>query len=137
MGASSSSPSRTVVLEIAGVAALVALIWADEYLDLPHLLFGEPAVAPRLGEFLLEAAVAVGFGVVMVLTSFVAHRRVAYLESLLTLCAACQRIGVDGEWMPLEQLVEERDHLSTTHGICGECYQLQVADLVPQGAARQ
>ena len=69
------------------------------------------------------------FGAGMMTTSVVMLRRVTYLESLLTLCASCQRIGVGGEWISLEQLVANRDQLATTHGICGDCYEEQASGL--------
>lgn len=128
---------RMLLLQALGTAALVALIWSNEYLDLPHRLFGEVATVPRVGEFAIEAAIAIAFGAVVMVTSFQMSRRVAYLESLVLLCASCHRIGVDGEWVSLEQLVASRDRVATTHGICADCYEAQAVDLAVIEAARR
>jgi hypothetical protein len=131
-----TSARRLLSMQALGIVAVVALIWSNEYLDLPHLLFGEVATLPRFGEFAVEAVVAIAFGAVVMLTTWQMCRRVAYLESLLLLCASCQRIGVDGEWVSFEQLVAARDHLATTHGICSQCYDAQTTDLAPQAVSR-
>ena len=135
MKASSRSIVGVVALEAVAILGLLGLIWANEYLDLPHLLFDEPVTVPRLSELVLEGAVVLAFGAGMIATSVVMVRRVAYLESLLTLCASCQRISVGGEWISLEQLVANRDHLATTHGICGDCYEEQTSGLAVSARA--
>jgi len=124
-----------VALEAVAILGLLGLIWANEYLDLPHVLFGEPVTVPRLSELVLEGAVVLAFGAGVLATSVIMLRRVAYLESLLILCASCQRIGFGGEWISLEQLVANRDHLATTHGICGDCYEEQTSGLAVSARA--
>jgi hypothetical protein len=51
----------------------------------------------------------------------VTFRRLAYLESLLTLCASCQRVGDEGRWMGFEVFLESQDSTTTTHGMCPDC----------------
>ena len=91
--------NEALLLEALGFIFVALLIWVNEYLDLPHLLLG--------------AAVTC--------VSWLTFRRLAYLESLLTLCASCQRVGDEGRWMGFEQFVETRDSTKTTHGMCPDC----------------
>ena len=48
----------TLALEAAGFLLIIAIIWLDEILDLPRLLFDTPATPFRPGEGLLESALA-------------------------------------------------------------------------------
>ena len=53
-------PGRVVVIPQAiGFLVLAALVWMDELLDLPHVLFGAPASPHRVAEALLESVVVV------------------------------------------------------------------------------
>ena len=95
----SRAVNEALLLEALGFIFVALLIWVNEYLDLPHMVLG--------------AAVT---GV-----SWLTFRRLAYLESLLILCAGCQRVGDEGRWLEFELFVESRDSLETTHGMCPDC----------------
>src|SRR6185295_5223513 len=91
--------NEALLLEALGFVFVALLIWVNEYLDLPHILLGAPVTG----------------------VSWLTFRRLAYLESLLTLCASCQRVGDEGRWMNFENFVESRDFTETTHGMCPDC----------------
>ena len=48
-------------------------------------------------------------------------KQVRQLEDFLRVCAWCRRIDYKGEWMPLEDFMEQGFDTPTTHGICPEC----------------
>jgi hypothetical protein len=48
-------------------------------------------------------------------------KRVRQLESFLKVCAWCRRIDYKGEWMKLEDFMEQSFDTPTTHGICPDC----------------
>jgi hypothetical protein len=52
--------------------------------------------------------------------------RLAYLESLLTLCGSCQNVCIDGRWIRFEAFVEQQDRIQTSHGVCPTCYEREM-----------
>jgi hypothetical protein len=112
---------RTLLLEGAGFLLIVAIIWMDELLDLPHLLLGVVATPLRLGEAWLESALTVVVGTVIVSITYRAFRRIEYLESLVVMCAWCRRVRAGQGWLTVEQFLERQHHAQTTHGICEGC----------------
>lgn len=115
---------RVLALEAAAFGLIVAVTWLDELLDLPHRLFGAPASPSRTAEALLESTLTLLLGLAVVLISRRAFARIAYLESLVVMCAWCGRVrDADQEWQPVEVFLE-REHLAaTSHGICDDCVQ--------------
>jgi hypothetical protein len=106
----------TLTLEASGFSLVILLIWADEYLDLPHLLFGAPATPVRISEVLFEAGTTFLLGAGVIVASWRTNQRITQLETLLLICASCQRVSVDGQWLAFEGYIKQRDHLVTSHG---------------------
>jgi hypothetical protein len=121
-GSSLLLPRRLAVLESLGFAVIVAIIWADELLDLPHHLFGAAATPLRASEALFESAAVALLGAVVVTLSVRMARRVAYFESLVVLCSWCHRVRHAGQWTTLETFFAGKQ-AATSHGICPECAQ--------------
>jgi hypothetical protein len=117
----SSRLDRQLVLLLGlGFAIVVALIWADELLDLPHFLLGATPTPLRLSEAVLESCFVVVLGLVTIALTIRLTRRVAYLESFVVLCAWCRRVRENGEWLTLERFLAVH-RSSATHGVCPEC----------------
>lgn len=112
---------RTLLLEGAGFLLIVAIIWMDEILDLPHLLLGAVPTPLRLGEAWLESALTLAVGTVIVSITYRAFRRIEYLESLVVMCAWCRRVRAQEEWLTVEAFLERQHNARTTHGICEGC----------------
>jgi hypothetical protein len=113
-------PYRLALLESLGFALVVAVIWADELLDLPHYLFGATVTPLRLSEAVFESGVVSILGLVVVTLSLRMARRVAYFESLVVLCAWCRRVYHQGQWTSLESFLHATQ-ARTSHGICPQC----------------
>jgi hypothetical protein len=110
-----------VVAEAVAFALSTALIWLDEWLDLPHLLFGDSASPARFHEAGVESAcIAVG-GTLAVLATLALLRRLHQLETYVAMCAWCRKVRVDGRWMPFEEFLLRQSDLRTSHGICEQC----------------
>jgi hypothetical protein len=112
---------RILLLESVAFLAIVAIIWLDELLDLPHLLFGTTPTPLRLGEGFLESILTMAVGIGVVLVTWRAFRRIEYLESLIVMCAWCRRVREGGDWVTVELFLERQHHAQTTHGICDTC----------------
>ena len=117
----SRAVNEALLLEALGFVFVALLIWVNEYLDLPHMLLGAPATPWRPVEVALESGFVLLLGAAVTGVSWLTFRRLAYLESLLTLCASCQRVGDEGRWMNFEDFIESRDFTKTTHGMCPDC----------------
>lgn len=48
-------------------------------------------------------------------------RRLHYVEGFLRVCAWCKRVGYEGEWHFIEEFMEDKLFINTSHGICGSC----------------
>ena len=110
-----------LALEAVGFLLIVAIIWMDELLDLPHLIFGAPHTPVRWAEGFLESLLTIAVGVAVVAITYRAFRRIEYLESLIVMCAWCRRVRFGQEWLSVEHFLERQHQLRTTHGICEGC----------------
>jgi hypothetical protein len=80
------------------------------------------------------------FLAVWLLVSGSTHRllkRVRQLEDFMRVCAWCRRIDYKGEWMRLEDFMEQGFDTPTTHGICPECLQRQNESIQQSKSRRQ
>jgi hypothetical protein len=117
----SRAVTETLVLEALAFIFVALLIWVNEYLDLPHLLLDAPATPWRPLQVAIESGFVLLLGAAVTAVSWLTFHRLAYLESLLILCAGCQRVGDEGRWLPFEHFVRSRDRMETTHGMCPDC----------------
>ena len=111
----------TVALETAGFLLIIALIWLDELLDLPRLIFGAAPTPLRVGEGMMESVMTLAVGVAVVSITLRAFRRIEYLESLVVICAWCRRVRSGNEWLSVERFLERQHNAHTSHGICEGC----------------
>ena len=117
----SRAVNEALLLEALGFIFVALLIWVNEYLDLPHMLLHAAPTPWRPVEVAIESGFVLVLGAAVTGVSWLTFRRLAYLESLLTLCAGCQRVGDEGRWLEFELFVESRDRLETTPGMCPDC----------------
>lgn len=113
---------RVCVWLACAAAAIVALIWLNEILDLPHLLMGAPRTPVNWRESLLETLVVLPiFGFLMVWTRKTIAR-LQLLEGMLPVCSNCKKIRDEkGDWSPMEVYIHQRARVDFSHGICPDC----------------
>lgn len=110
-----------LLIELAGFGLVFCVLWCNEFLDLPHHLFGEPATPVNWMECVMET-VLVGLVAVLVTLDVVRLlNRVRYLEGFLPVCSFCKRIRHEGQWIPLEAYIRDNSEARMTHGFCPEC----------------
>jgi hypothetical protein len=127
-------PQKTQHLErlaaIAVFAAIIGLIWLDEAIDLPALLFGAPPEpVGRMSESLIQTVqvTLLGGGLIWYIQRL--RRRILELESYISMCAWCNRINIDGQrWVSIEHYLRHQRDLHTSHGICPDCARQLKAD---------
>ena len=110
-----------IIAEAIAFGLSVAVVWLDEWLDLPRLFLGDPASPARFHEAAVESA-CIGLGGILAVVATVALlRRLRRLESYIAICAWCREVRVDGRWMKFEEFLLLQADLRTTHGICERC----------------
>lgn len=111
---------RLTRIEAIGFGSVIALVWLDEVLDLPHVLFGDPVSPTRFMEAAWESGVLLVLATVVLVVTRRLVAQVAYLESYVVLCAWCRRVRSDEEWLGFEAYLSAH-RTDTSHGMCPDC----------------
>jgi formate hydrogenlyase subunit 3/multisubunit Na+/H+ antiporter MnhD subunit len=125
----SQKGKAVIFLETAVFVLILAIIWLDEFIDIPYRLFGATPRPYRLEEYLFETVSIVLLAAVLITITIILQRRIRYLESFLHICAWCRRIRIDDKWISLEEYVRTEHQLESTHGICPECVRKLINDI--------
>ena len=123
-----------VTVETLGFFAVLAIIWLDEFVDIPALYFGAAKTPPRPEEYWFESFAVFFLGVVVVSTTFWIFRRLRYLERFLRVCAWCRKVLINEQWVPFEQYMMTQHDVHSTHGICPFCAE-RLSKMSQPGAA--
>ncbi|MBN2340295.1 MAG: hypothetical protein JXX29_03230 [Deltaproteobacteria bacterium] len=119
---------RILSCEIAAFATIIGLLWANELLDIPHLLFNSGKTPVNWRESAVESGCVLILGAWTILLTRNLFRRIRTLEGILPVCAACKKIrDKNGEWLQIESYISDRSDASFSHGICPDC----AAELYP------
>ena len=123
---------RVVTYELLAFLLIILIIWLDEILDIPHLLFGAPLTHINWRESLFESAAICLLGALIVTSTMKLFRQMKYLEGILPVCASCKNIRDDqGNWKQIEVFVRDRAAVEFSHGICPECAKKLYPDFTP------
>jgi hypothetical protein len=107
---------------------LLLLVWVNELLNLPSLLFSAELAPPDLYRGCVLSAGVILTAVITVGHTYVQHRQSLY--GLVTVCAKCRKIrGEDDVWQTLESYFSEHSDMTFSHGLCPKCYASSVASL--------
>jgi hypothetical protein len=113
---------RVIVYEATAFLVMFALIWLDEFADLPYLLFGAGPTPINWQESLFETLAMLPLGLIVIHFTKKLFRRLKYLEGFLAICSSCKKIRDEqGEWQHLERFIHDRSAARFSHGICPEC----------------
>ena len=94
------------------------------------------ALGDRLRSRVVVAALLLFITVLGVLRQ--AILRIQRLSHMLTMCAWCRRVSVDGEWISIDQFLQQRKNTTSSTGVCPDCYGKRAADKpVAAAAARK
>ena len=125
-----------VTLAVAGFLGLIAIFALDEYWDLPARSFGIDLKPIRPSDFSLKAAAVLALFVLVLAVLRRAIHRINRLSDMLTMCAWCRRVSVDGEWISIDQFLQQRRNTSSSIGLCPDCYGRRAAKADPEPKLR-
>lgn len=117
-----SRPINIVMAEILIFAAMMAVIWLDEFMDIPYRLFGAPPTPYRLAEYIIETASCAMVGVVIIIGTIMILRHIDRLEKYLRVCAWCRKVWVGDRWVPFEEYLLKEHMLQASHAMCPDCF---------------
>jgi hypothetical protein len=113
---------QVISYEVIAIASIIALIWLDEIIDIPHLLLGAESTPLNWRESLFESIIIALLGTVIINFTTKLFRKMKYLEGILPVCASCKKIRDDkGNWHQIESFIRDRSEAEFSHSICPEC----------------
>ena len=110
-----------IVVEAMFIVLSISVIWMDEFVDLPHVIFNAPSTPANYPEAILESVLLVIGGSGLILLTRVLLRRIHTLEGILPICSFCKKIRVGDQWKAVESVVAPRTDADFSHTICPDC----------------
>ncbi len=120
-----SQLARIVVYQNLGFLGIMVIGYLDELIKLPTLIFSDHPFAFMFRRSTLDMLIVLAVWFLVSTSTRRILERIRYLEKFMRVCAWCRRIDYKGEWMRLEDFMEQGFDTPTTHGICPECLQRQ------------
>lgn len=117
--------TRIILYQNLGFLTIIVCCYLDTLLKLPSLIFSDHPFAFVYRRPTLEALLFLAVWLLVNNSTRRLLKRVRRLEDFMRVCAWCRRIDYKGEWMRLEDFMEQGFDTPTTHGICPECLNRQ------------
>ena len=108
-----------------GFLGIMLICYLDELLKLPQLIFSENHFAFLYRRSTLDILLVLAVWFLVSTSTRRVLERIRYLEKFMRVCSWCRRIDYKGEWMKLEDFMQQGFDTPTTHGICPECLRHQ------------
>ena len=120
---SKSKFSRNIIYyELIGFCLLIVMTWINEFLDLPHHLFGGQATPFNITENIFESLLIFIVGLLVILLTLKLLHEIRHLEGLLPICASCKKIrDGHGNWLQIEGYIRDHSDAEFSHSICPDC----------------
>jgi hypothetical protein len=125
-----------ITLAVAGFIGLIVIFALDEYWDLPARSFGAMLKPIRPYEFSIKVVAALCLFITVLGVLREAILRIQRLSHMLTMCAWCRRVSVNGEWISIDQFLQQRKNTTSAVGLCPDCYGKQATESVAPQLSR-
>jgi hypothetical protein len=119
--ARTAATRKVLVCEAVGFLAVIVLLWVNELLDLPDVMFRTGPTPANWSECLVESIVVGFLGFLVLFWSDLLLTRIRYLEGFLPVCRHCRRIRVGDEWMSFETYMAQYEEEAASYGLCPDC----------------
>ncbi|MDA0321527.1 MAG: hypothetical protein O2923_02255 [Verrucomicrobia bacterium] len=124
--------SYVAVWQWAAFVILLLLIWVNELLDIPSLLYDVPEREPDVVRGCVASAGVLITGIITVGNTYLQQRRI--VKGMLAVCSYCRKIRIEeSAWEELESLLSDHSTIALTHSICPECYEKEMNALIRSG----
>src|SRR4051812_7486822 len=101
-----------ITLAVAGFLGLIVVFALDEYWDLPARSFGAMLKPIRPYEFSIKVVAVLCLFITVLGVLREAILRIQRLSHMLTMCAWCRRVSLDGEWISIDQFLHHAQSVS-------------------------
>ena len=125
-----------ITLAVAGFVGLIVIFALDDYWDLPARSFGAFLKPIRPYEFSIKVVAALALFITVLGVLRQAILRIQRLSHMLTMCAWCRKVSVDGEWVSIDQFLQQRRNTTSSVGLCPDCYSKKATGSVAPAASR-
>ncbi|HEX4349896.1 MAG TPA: hypothetical protein VH251_05900 [Verrucomicrobiae bacterium] len=122
-----SQLTKVALYQNLGFLTIIVLCYFDDLFKLPSLLFSAHPLAFTYRHTIVEMLLVLAIWFFVSISTRRLMNRVRQLEEFMRVCAWCRRIDCKGEWMRLEEFMQQGFDTPTTHGICPECLEVQRA----------
>ena len=120
-----------ITLAVAGFLGLIVVFALDEYWDLPARSFGAVLKPIRPFEFSIKVVAVLCLFITVLGVLREAILRIQRLSHMLTMCAWCRRVAVEGEWISIDQFLQQRKNTTSSIGLCPDCYGRKASEKAP------
>ena len=117
-----------ITLAVTGFIGLIVVFALDEYWDLPARSFGEFLKPIRPYEFSIKVVATLALFITVLGVLRGAIVRIQRLSHMLTMCAWCRRVSLNGEWISIDQYLQQRKNTTSSIGLCPDCYGSQAKE---------
>jgi hypothetical protein len=114
-----------ITLAVAGFLGLIVVFALDEYWDLPARSFGALLKPIRPYEFSIKVVAALCLFIIVLGVLRATLLRIQHLSHMLTMCAWCRKVAVNGDWISIDQFLQQRRNTTSSVGLCPDCYSKQ------------
>ena len=121
---------KIILIEIIGFIGILLIVWFDEIIDIPHLIFRTSATPPNYPESFFESFLIILLAITIIILTQTILKRLKYLEGLLPICSFCKKIRSKDNWIPIEEYIRNRSEADFTHSICPHCMEVNYYDVV-------
>ena len=132
-----SQLTRIVLYQNLGFVGIMAICYLDELIKLPSLIFSDDPFAFVFSRTTLDMLMVLAVWLLVSASTRRILERVRYLEKFMRVCSWCRKIDYKGEWMRLEDFMQQGFDTPTTHGICPECLKRQKEAIERRKTARK
>jgi hypothetical protein len=101
-----------------GFLAVITLCWLCELFQLPTLVLGDHSFLSRAT---IETLLILAVWLIVSTSTRRVLQHMRRLEGFMKLCAWCHRVEHHGNWMRLEDYLQQGFDTPTSHGICEIC----------------
>jgi hypothetical protein len=129
--------TRIVLYQNLGFLGIMVIGFLDELIKLPSLIFSDHPFAFVYQRSTLNMLLVLAVWFLVSASTRRILERIRYLEKFMRVCAWCRKIDYKGEWMRLEDFMQQGFDTPTTHGICPECLSRQKEAIERRKKARQ
>ena len=121
---------KIILIEIIGFIGILLIVWLDEIIDIPHLIFRTSATPPNYPESFFESFLIILLAITIIILTQTILKRLKYLEGLLPICSFCKKIRSKDSWIPVEEYIRSRSEADFSHSICPKCMEEQYHDMI-------